>query len=73
MKAQSNGESTGVINTRNRVALSIGGVAIGAAIGVVLSSQLLLDETIRTTAENAAVSGVIAAGMFAAADYINKR
>jgi hypothetical protein len=61
------------MNPMYRVALSIGGVAIATAIGVFVSSQLLLDEAMRTTVENAAVSGVIAAGVFAAADHIRRK
>jgi hypothetical protein len=48
------------------------GVAVAAAVGVVLSSQLLLDETVGTAVESGLVSGVIAAVVFAFADYTRR-
>lgn len=61
------------MNTKYRVALGSGGVAIATAIGVLFSSQLLLNEAMKMTVKNAAVSGVIAAGFFAAAEYIRRK
>jgi hypothetical protein len=58
--------------TNNRVALNLVLVALASAIGVSFSSQVLLDEAVRTTVENAVVSGVIAAVVFAAATYVRR-
>jgi hypothetical protein len=57
---------------RYRLVLSAVGVGVAAALGVALSSQLLLEESTGRTVEAAVGAGVVATALFLVADPLQR-